>query len=47
MNQHVINEKLYVKKRKDFVWQQVIERVLVEGRKIRVICTHFPPTFPR
>jgi len=47
MNQHVINEKLYVKKGKDFVWEQVVEGVLVEGKRIRVICIHFPPTFPR
>jgi len=47
MNQHVINEKLYVKKGNDFVWQHVVEGVLVEGKKIRVICIHFPPTFPR
>ncbi len=47
MNQHVLNEKLYVQKGKDYVWQQVDEGVLVEGRKSRIICIHFPPTFPR
>ncbi len=47
MNQHVLNEKLYVLKGKDYVWQQVVEGILVEGRKSRIICTHFPPTFPR
>ncbi len=47
MNQHVFNEKLYVQRGKDLVWQHVVEGVLVEGKKIKVIYIHFPPTFPR
>jgi len=32
-NQHVFNENLYVSKGKDYVVQQVVARIVVEGKK--------------
>ncbi len=32
-NQHVFNESLYVSKGKDYVVQQVVARIVVEGKK--------------
>jgi hypothetical protein len=34
MNQHVLNEKVYVQKGKDFVWQQVVVGVWWKGKNI-------------
>jgi len=46
-NQHVINEKLYAQRGRDFVLRQVVKGVMVERKKTSAICTHFPSTFTR
>jgi hypothetical protein len=33
-NQHVINEKLYVQRGNDIVWQQIGERVVTRKKKL-------------
>jgi hypothetical protein len=33
INHHVINEKLYVQRGKDIIWQQVAEGVMMENKK--------------
>jgi hypothetical protein len=48
-NQHVFNESLYVSKGKDYVVQQVVARIVVEGGKKKdySFCTHFSFAFSR
>jgi hypothetical protein len=43
-NQHVINEKLYVQRGKDTIWQQITKGIGVERQKN---CFCFPLIFPK
>ncbi len=41
-NQHVLNESLYVSKGMDYVVQQVLARIMVEGKKrLFILCSFF------
>ncbi len=44
-NQHVINEKLYVQRGKNYVLWQVVKGLWWNIKKINAICIHFPFTF--
>jgi hypothetical protein len=46
-NQHVHNESFYVSKAKDYVVQQVVARIVVEGKKKCSFSTHFSFAFSR
>jgi hypothetical protein len=46
-NQHVFNESLYVSHGKDYEVQQVVARIVVEGKKLKSFCTHFSFAFSR
>jgi len=46
-NQHVFNESLYVLKGMDYVVQQVLVRIVVEGKKDCSFCIHFSFAFSR
>jgi len=45
-NQHVFNESLYVSKGMDYEVQQVVARIVVEGKK-KSFCIHFSFAFSR
>jgi hypothetical protein len=46
-NQHVFNESLYVSKGMDYVVQQVVARIVVDGKKDCSFCTRFSFAFSR